>query len=132
MDGGFIFLGLVQGGLFLLTTALIIYYKQLSEGYEDRRRYQILEQVGMTPGEVGATIRSQILLVFFLPLGMAGLHLLAASPMLCRMLELFGLRDAPLFAACAAGTLLVFCAVYTLVFGATARTYRRVVSERTV
>lgn len=132
MYGGFLFLGLVLGGLFLLTTALIIYYKQLSEGYEDRRRYQILEQVGMTPGEVGASIRSQILLVFFLPLGMAGLHLLAASPMLCRMLELFGLRDAPLFAACAAGTLLVFCAVYTLVFGATARTYRRVVSERTV
>lgn len=132
MYGGFLFLGLVLGGLFLLTTALIIYYKQLSEGYEDQRRYQILEQVGMTPDEVGASIRSQILLVFFLPLGMAGLHLLAAAPMLCRMLELFGLRNAPLFAAYAAGTLLVFCAVYTLVFVMTARTYRRVVSQRAV
>ena len=129
MFGGFLFLGLFLGLLFLLTTVLIIYYKQLSEGYEDRGRYRIMQQVGMTPREVGVSIRSQILLVFFLPLGMAALHLLAASPMLCRMLELFGLRDAPLFAACAAGTLAAFCVVYALVFGLTARTYRRVVGE---
>ena len=129
MYGGFLFLGLFLGGLFLLTTVLIIYYKQLSEGYEDRGRYRIMQQVGMTPREVGASIRSQVLLVFFLPLGMAALHLLAASPMLCRMLELFGLQDAPLFAACAAATLAVFCLVYALVYGLTARTYRRVVGE---
>ena len=130
MYGGFLFLGLFLGALFLLTTVLIIYYKQLSEGYEDRGRYQIMQQVGMTPEEVRGSIRSQILLVFFLPLGMAALHLLAASPMLCRMLELFGLRDAPLFAACAAGTMLVFCAVYGAVFVLTARTYSRVIGER--
>ena len=108
---------------------LIIYYKQLSEGYEDQGRYRIMQQVGMTPREVGDSIRSQVLLVFFLPLGMAALHLLAASPMLCRMLELFGLQDPPLFAACAAATLAVFCLVYALVYGLTARTYRRVVGE---
>ena len=129
MYGGFLFLGLFLGVLFLLATALIIYYKQLSEGYEDRARYRILRQVGMTPREVRASIRTQILLVFFLPLGTAGVHLLAASPMLCRMLELFGLRDAPLFALCAAGTLAAFCAVYALVYALTARTYRRVVGE---
>ena len=129
MYGGFLFLGLFLGGLFLLTTVLIIYYKQLSEGYEDQGRYRIMQQVGMTPREVGASIRSQVLLVFFLPLGMAALHLLAASPMLCRMLELFGLQDPPLFAACAAATLAVFCLVYALVYGLTARTYRRVVGE---
>ena len=131
MYGGFLFLGLFLGVLFLLATALIIYYKQLSEGYEDRNRYLIMQQVGMTPREVRASIRTQILLVFFLPLGTAGLHLLAASPMLCRMLELFGLRDAPLFALCAAGTLAVFCVVYALMYGLTARTYRRVVGEMT-
>ena len=129
MYGGLLFLGLFLGGLFLLTTVLIIYYKQLSEGYEDQGRYRIMQQVGMTPREVGASIRSQVLLVFFLPLGMAALHLLAASPMLCRMLELFGLQDPPLFAACAAATLAVFCLVYALVYGLTARTYRRVVGE---
>lgn len=129
MYGGFLFLGLFLGAVFLLATVLIIYYKQLSEGYEDRDRYRIMQQVGMTPEEVRGSIRSQILLVFFLPLGMAGLHLLAASPMLCRMLELFGLQNAPLFAACAGGTLAVFCIVYALVFILTARTYNRVVRE---
>ena len=84
----------------------------------------------MTPGEVRRSIRSQILLVFFLPLGMTGLHLLAASPMLCRMLELFGLRNAPLFAACAAGTMLVFCGIYGAVYSLTARTYSRIIGER--
>ena len=85
----------------------------------------------MTPREVGESIRSQVLLVFFLPLGTAGVHLLAASPMLCRMLELLGLRNAPLFALCAAVTLASFCVVYALVYGLTARAYRRVVGEMT-
>ena len=106
---------------------LIIYYKQISEGYEDQRRYQIMQQVGMSRREVGASIRGQILLVFFLPLLAAGLHILAAFPMLCRILELFGLYDVGLFALCTAGTLAVFAAVYALVYGLTARTYERIV-----
>ena len=115
------------GVLFLLATVLIIYYKQISEGYEDQRRYQIMQQVGMSRREVGASIRGQILLVFFLPLLAAGLHILAAFPMLCRILELFGLYDVGLFALCTAGTLAVFAAVYALVYGLTARTYERII-----
>ena len=127
MYGGFLFLGLFLGLLFLLATVLIIYYKQISEGYEDQRRYQIMQQVGMSRREVGASIRGQILLVFFLPLLAAGVHILAAFPMLCRILELFGLNDVRLFALCAAGALAVFAAVYALVYGLTARTYEQIV-----
>lgn len=127
MYGGFFFLGLFLGLLFLMATVLIIYYKQISEGYEDRRRYQIMRQVGMGDREVRASIRGQILLVFFLPLGAAGLHILVAFHMLCRILELFGLYNVALFAACTAGTLLAFCGIYALVYWATARTYYRIV-----
>ncbi len=115
------------GLLFLLAAVLIIYYKQISEGYEDQRRYQIMQQVGMSRREVGASIRGQILLVFSLPLLAAGLHILAAFPMLCRILELFGLYDVGLFALCTAGTLAVFAAVYALVYGLTARTYEGII-----
>ena len=111
-----------MGGDDLLATVLIIYYKQISEGYEDQRRYHIMQQVGVS-------IRGQILLVFFLPLLAAGLHILAAFPMLCRILELFGLYDVGLFALCTAGTLAVFAAVYALVYGLTARTYERIVGS---
>ena len=127
MYGGFLFLGIFLGLLFLLATVLIIYYKQVSEGYEDQRRYQIMQQVGMSPREVALSIRRQILLVFFLPLLAAGLHILVAFPMICRILELFSLYDTRLFAICTAGTLAAFAAVYALVYGLTARTYERIV-----
>ena len=127
MYGGFLFLGIFLGLLFLLATVLIIYYKQVSEGYEDQRRYQIMQQVGMSPREVALSIRGQILLVFFLPLLTAGLHILVAFPMICRILELFSLYDTRLFAICTAGTLAAFAAVYALVYGLTARTYERIV-----
>ena len=127
MYGGFLFLGIFLGLLFLLATVLIIYYKQVSEGYEDQRRYQIMQQVGMSPREVALSIRGQILLVFFLPLLAAGLHILAAFPMLCRILELFSRYDTHLFALCTAGTLAAFAAVYALVYGLTARTYERII-----
>ena len=128
MYGGFLFLGIFLGLLFLLATALIIYYKQISEGYEDQRRYQILRQVGMTDREIQASIHTQILLVFFLPLGIAGLHTAAAYPMVSKLLELFQLTSPARYALCTAGTLMVFCAVYALVYGLTARVYRRIVS----
>lgn len=129
MYGGFLFTGLFLGALFLLVTVLIIYYKQISEGYEDQRRYRIMEQVGMSPREVKASINSQVLLVFFLPLAAAGLHILAAFRMLCRILGLFGLDNMGLFALCTAGSLLVFSAIYALVFALTARTYGRIVGS---
>lgn len=127
MYGGFLFLGVFLGFLFLLATALIIYYKQVSEGYEDQRRYQIMRQVGLTDREARSAIHSQILLVFFLPLGMAAVHILAAFPMISKLLGLFQLQDIPLFAACTAGTLGAFALVYALVYGLTARTYGRIV-----
>ena len=127
MYGGFLFLGVFLGLLFLLSTVLIIYYKQISEGYEDQRRYQIMQQVGMSPREVRSSIRSQVLLVFFLPLVTAGIHVAVAFPMLCKLLELFNLFDVRLFALCTAGTLLVFCAIYALVYGLTTRAYSRIV-----
>ncbi len=128
MYGGFVFLGIFLGLLFLLVTALIIYYKQISEGYEDQRRYQIMRQVGMTDQEVRSSVRSQVLLVFFLPLSAAGLHTLAAFPMLTKLLQLFQLINNTLFALCTAGTLLIFCAIYGLVYSLTARTYRKIVA----
>ena len=127
MYGGFLFLGIFLGLLFLLATVLIIYYKQVSEGYEDQRRYRIMQQVGMSAREVALSIRGQILLVFFLPLLAAGLHILVAFPMICRILELFSLYDTHLFAVCTAGALAAFAAVYALVYGLTARTYERIV-----
>ena len=129
MYGGFLFLGVLLGGLFLMATVLIIYYKQISEGYEDQRRYQILRQVGMSQKEVAVSIHSQILLVFFLPLGAAAVHILAAFPMLSKMLELFQIYNVPLFALCSLGTLAVFCLIYALVFLLTARTYTRIVGN---
>ena len=128
MYGGFLFLGIFLGLLFLLATALIIYYKQISEGYEDQRRYQILRQVGMTDREVRSSIHSQILLVFFLPLCTAGIHTAAAYPMVSKLLTLFQLTNTGHYALCTAGTLAVFCGVYALVYGLTARTYRRIIA----
>ena len=128
MYGGFLFLGVFLGLLFLLATALIIYYKQISEGYEDQRRYTILRQVGMTDREVRGSIHSQILLVFFLPLVTAGIHTAAAYPMVSKMLALFQLTSTARYAVCTAGTFAVFCVIYALVYTLTARTYRRIVT----
>ena len=86
-----------------------------------------MRQVGMNRREINASIHSQILLVFFLPLGAAGLHVLMAFPMLSKMMELFNLHDIKLFALCTAGTLAVFCLIYALVFAWTARVYSRLV-----
>ena len=126
-DGGFLFLGLFLGLLFLMATALIIYYKQISEGYEDQRRFSIMQKVGMSEQEVRRSIRGQILLVFFLPLGMAAVHILAAFHMITRLLVIFSLTNVGLFALCTLGTLAVFGALYVLVYWATARTYYKIV-----
>ena len=127
MYGGFLFLGVFLGLLFLLSTVLIIYYKQISEGYEDQRRYQIMRAGGHeSPG--GPLLHPQSGAAGVLPAPGDGGHPCGgAFPMLCKLLELFNLFDVRLFALCAAGTPLVFCAIYALVYGLTTRTYSRIV-----
>lgn len=98
--GGFLFLGLFLGILFLMITVLIIFYKQISEGYDDKERFSIMEKVGMSNDEVKATIRSQVRTVFFLPILMAAIHVGMAFPMIKRLLSLFGLSNTALFAGC--------------------------------
>ena len=128
MAGGFLFLGIGLGVIFLMATVLIIYYKQISEGYEDRRRFEIMQQVGLTRAEVKASIRSQVLMVFFLPIAVAAVHILFDFNMVVKLLELFALRNVPLTAICTLDTVLVFFIIYGLVYLFTARTYYKIVS----
>lgn len=125
--GGFLFLGLFLGILFLMITVLIIFYKQISEGYDDKERFSIMEKVGMSNDEVKATIRSQVRTVFFLPILMAAIHVGMAFPMIKRLLSLFGLSNTALFTGCMAGTILVFALIYLLVFLKTSKTYYKIV-----
>ena len=127
MYGGFFFLGIFLGLLFLMATALIIYYKQMSEGFEDAGRFRIMQQVGMSRREVKSSIHSQVITVFFLPLAMAGVHILFAFRMITRLLTLFGLYNTQLFAICCLGAFLVFALVYVLIYSLTARAYYKIV-----
>lgn len=116
--------------MFLMVTVLIIYYKQISEGYEDKDRYGIMERVGMSSEEVRASINAQVRLVFLLPLVAAVIHLIAAFPMLRRLLGALNLTNVPLFVCCLCGTVLVFGLIYLLVFRITSRSYYRIVGEQ--
>ena len=127
MCGALLFLGIILGLVCLFATVLIVYYKQISEGYEDRARFQIMQKVGMSRREVKSTINSQVLLVFFLPLVVAGIHLAFAFPILEKVLHILLLSSTSLFVACSLVTFGVFAAVYTLIYMATARTYYKIV-----
>ena len=127
MNGGFLFLGLFLGLVFLMATVLIIYYKQLSEGYDDRQRFEIMQKVGLSKPEIKKAIRSQILVVFFLPLGMAVVHIAFAFKMITKLLLVMGLTNVPLFAVCTVATVAVFAIIYGIVYTLTAKTYYRVV-----
>lgn len=128
MYGGFLFLGLFLGLVFLMATVLIIYYKQLSEGYDDKARFEIMQKVGLSRPEIRRAIRSQVLLVFFLPLGMAVIHIAFAFKMITKLLLIFNLTNIALFAACTLGTIAVFALIYGVVYLLTARVYYRIVS----
>ena len=127
--GGIFFLGICLGLLFIMATVLIIYYKQISEGYEDRERFAILQKVGMTPKEVRSAIRSQVLTVFFLPLAVAGIHVAAAFPLITLVLKLMNMVNAKLFLICTIVCYLVFVVMYISIYSLTARTYYRIVSR---
>ena len=126
--GGLFFIGVFLGVLFIMATILIIYYKQISEGYDDRDRFLILQKVGMEKQEIRRSIHSQVMTVFFLPLAAAGVHVLFAFPFITRILEVFSLTNVSLFALCTIGCFLVFALFYALVYSLTARTYYRIVS----
>ncbi len=130
LNGGLLFLGLFLGLMFSMVTVLIIYYKQISEGYEDKERFAIMEKVGMGDREVKDAIKSQVRIVFFLPLVTAAIHLAAAFPMLRRILAMLNLYNSSLFALCLLGTLLVFGVIYFAVFKVTSRTYYKIVGEQ--
>lgn len=129
-NGSLLFIGIFLGSLFLLGTAMIIYYKQISEGYEDQNRFEIMQKVGLSHREVKSSIRRQILMVFFLPLLMAMLHISMAFPLIRRMLLLFGMTNTRLFIGCTAGTVLIFALVYGLIYLMTARSYYHIVERR--
>ena len=126
--GGFLFIGVFLGMLFIAATVLIIYYKQIIEGYEDKERFEIMRKVGLGKAEIKSAVKSQILTMFFLPLAVAVVHLAFAFPMVKHILSLMSLTNAPLFFACTAAVVCVFAVCYAAVYGLTARAYYKIVS----
>lgn len=125
--GSLFFMGMYLGFMFLMVTVLIIYYKQISEGYDDKERYKIMQQVGMDKREVKKSIRSQVLMVFFLPLVMAIIHVAAAFKVITKMLAIFYMTNTALFIECTIATIVVFAMIYCIVFVLTEREYYRIV-----
>jgi len=127
MVGGFLFLGIMLGFVFVFATAIIIYYKQVSEGYEDRHRYEIMLKVGMSEKEVRKSIRTQIILVFFLPLIVATIHLAAAFKPLNHLLAIFFLPNSSLFLLCTCISVIIFVIIYGLIYSITAKTLQHTI-----
>lgn len=125
--GGLLFMGIFFGVVFISATVLIIYYKQISEGYEDRERFHILQKVGMDQNMVRGTIRRQILTVFFLPLACAIVHMIFAEGIIPKVLVSFNMTNIGLTLACTGATILIFAIFYTAVYLLTARTYYKIV-----
>lgn len=128
MYGSLLFIGMFLGTLFMVATVLIIYYKQISEGYEDRKRFEILQKVGMSKKEVKETIKSQILIIFFLPLITAIIHIMVAFPLVNRILILLNLNNSKLFLLFTGIVILVFGLAYGIVYRWTARIYYKIVN----
>ena len=132
INGGLFFLGILLGSVFLFGTVLIMYYKQISEGYEDQKRFDILMKVGMTQKEVKRSINSQVLTVFFLPLIMAGVHLAFAFPLISKMLMLISTAaDRELLMIVTVGCYLVFALFYMIVYWVTSKSYYTIVNPKT-
>ncbi|MCI9150442.1 MAG: FtsX-like permease family protein [Lachnospiraceae bacterium] len=125
--GGLFFLGVLLGLVFTIAAVLIIYYKQVSEGYEDQKRFAIMQKVGMTDREIRKSINSQVLTVFFLPLILAGIHMAFAFPMLRLVMLIIGLVNTWLAVVTAVVSYLVFAVLYVLVYRGTSRTYYGIV-----
>ena len=127
--GGLFFLGIMLSIVFIFAAAAIIYYKQLSEGYEDQSRFDIMQKVGMTKQDIRRSINSQLLTVFSLPLVMAGLHLCFAFPFIHKLLLLFNLDDRGLLVGTTAVSFLVFAVLYAVVYKLTGNAYYHIVAD---
>ena len=126
--GGLFFIGIYLGSMFIMATVLIIYYKQISEGCDDRERYQIMQKIGMSKKEVKRSIRSQVLSVFFLPLVVAVIHVAVAFKVMTKILGVLNLTNVSLFAVCTIITIAVFAVFYIIVYSITAKEYYRIVN----
>lgn len=125
--GGVFFIGIFLSIIFMVGTVLVIYYKQISEGYEDRERFIILQKVGLDQKQIKQTINKQVLTVFFLPLLFAFLHLAFAYHMLSLILKVIGVLDATMMLAVTLSICAIFLIVYVLIFKITSRSYRKIV-----
>lgn len=126
--GGLFFIGMILSAMFIAAAALIIYYKQVSEGYEDQSRFAIMRKVGMTRQDIKKSINSQILTVFFIPLLLAGVHLAFAFPLVWQLLTMFSLTNKRLAICTNIGAFLIFCVFYVVIYKFTAHAYYRIVS----
>lgn len=126
--GGMFFLGIFLGSIFTMAAILIIYYKQISEGYEDKERFRIMQNVGMSHSEVKRSIHSQIMTVFFMPLIMAGIHIAFAFPIVKQILMMLNLTNTGLYIICTIGCFAAFAFIYAVIYSLTAKIYYRIVS----
>lgn len=127
--GGLLFLGIILGIVFVFAAVLIMYYKQISEGYEDKSRFEIMQKVGMTKKEIKKSINSQILIVFFMPLLAAGIHLIFAFPLLYKLLLLMDLTNKTLLMITTGATFVFFALLYFIMYHITSSAYYSIVSN---
>ena len=128
MYGGLFFIGILLSIVLLFAAVVIIYYKQISEGFEDQKRFEVMQKVGMTQQHIRKTVNSQVLTVFFLPLLLAGLHLSFAFPIIWRLLQMFNFFNLSLMMAVTVLCFLIFAVVYAFVYKLTSNTYYHIVS----
>ena len=129
LTGGFLFIGFILGMTFILGAALIIYYKQLSEGAEDKRSYRILQEIGLTKKEVKKAINSQVLIVFFMPIIVSIIHFSAAFLMIEKLIKLFGVSNTSSIATVSLITIAIISVIYYLIYRKTSKIYYRIVER---
>ena len=127
--GGLMFIGIFLSIMFMMAAILIIYYKQLTEGYEDKQRFEILQNVGMSQKEVKQTIRSQVLIFFFLPLIVAIIHVAFAYPLMVNVLNAFLMGNSRTYFMCIVGCIFGLIVIYSLVYTLTAKIYYQIVKH---
>lgn len=128
--GGLFFVAIALSIVFMFAAAMIIYYKQVSEGYEDKSRFEIMQKVGMTKADIKKSINSQVLTVFFAPLLLAGVHLAFAFPLIWKLLQLFYLKNLNLVIWITLGSFFVFALIYVIIYRITAVAYYKIVSDK--